>query len=160
MLFQVVSTANDITRIEEASQARFEQRDVLTKFTISFISFLAAYTHLLCFVFACIAHAYSGGGLITLPLPLLVFFWGSLCNPRPPKGRDFSIKIQHKFLLFLVFWVVMITYTEIVILIKFIFQFGFWPWNDVQSVVLHSADVFKIQYVLGVQKVCKNALKI
>ncbi|KAI6200835.1 Piezo-type mechanosensitive ion channel component [Aphelenchoides besseyi] len=132
---QMVSSAEDIGRVEEEAQARWEQRHVLAKFIISYVSFVTAYTHIVCFICACIAHAYCGG-LVTLPLPLMVFLWGSLCNPRPPK----------------VFWVAMITYTELVIIIKFIFQFGFYQWNKTETIVSNSASVFKAQYVFGVQR--------
>ena len=45
-----------------------------------------------------VGHAFYPG-VITLPLPLMVFFWGTLSNPRPSKS----------------FWVAMIAYTEFVV---------------------------------------------
>lgn len=79
--------------MEVAAKARWEQRNAITKFIISYLNFLTAYSHILCYACACIAHS-ACGGLITLPLPLMVFFWGTLCNPRPPKRRFISVK-QH-----------------------------------------------------------------
>ncbi|KAI6175042.1 Piezo-type mechanosensitive ion channel component 2 [Aphelenchoides bicaudatus] len=94
--------------------------------------FVVSYTHVLCYITACIAHAYCGG-LITLPLPLMVFLWATLSSPRPPK----------------LFWIIMITYTELIIIVQFVFQFGFWT-KDANADAEDSA--FKLSHVIGVQK--------
>uniref|UniRef100_A0A914HU96 Piezo transmembrane helical unit domain-containing protein n=1 Tax=Globodera rostochiensis TaxID=31243 RepID=A0A914HU96_GLORO len=49
----------------------------------------------ICYCFVVIVHGYTAG-LLTLPLPALVFFWGTLASPRPSK----------------LFWIVMIIYTD------------------------------------------------
>uniref|UniRef100_A0A914HWQ4 Piezo transmembrane helical unit domain-containing protein n=1 Tax=Globodera rostochiensis TaxID=31243 RepID=A0A914HWQ4_GLORO len=38
----------------------------------------------ICYCFVVIVHGYTAG-LLTLPLPALVFFWGTLASPRPSK---------------------------------------------------------------------------
>ncbi|CAD5227623.1 unnamed protein product [Bursaphelenchus xylophilus] len=129
---QIVASAEDVGRVEEEAQARWEQRHVVTKFVISYVSFITAYTHIVCYIFAVWAHAYCGG-LITLPLPLMVFLWGSLCNPRPPKF----------------FWICMILYTELVIIVKFVCQFGFIANPSTTNT---NTEWWELHHLLGVQQ--------
>lgn len=51
--------------------------------------------------------------LLSLPLPLLTFLWGTLSAPRPTKR----------------FWKTVITYIELVIVIKYVCQFPIWNWD-------------------------------
>ncbi|KAI6204017.1 Piezo-type mechanosensitive ion channel component 2 [Aphelenchoides besseyi] len=132
---QMIGSAEEIGRAEDETQAKWQQKHAFGRFIISAASLLAAYTHVLCYICACIAHAYCGG-LLTAPLPLMVFFWGTLSSPRPPK----------------IFWVVMITYTELVIVIKFIFQFNFIPIKPTNP------DKFNYIYALGIQRQTRFAL--
>ena len=50
--------------------------------------------------------------LLSLPLPIMVFVWGCLSVPRPSKT----------------FWISLITYTEAVVVAKYVFHFRVWPW--------------------------------
>jgi hypothetical protein len=109
----LVTSVTDIARLENESQAEWQQRAIFAKFFTSFFGFVRTYTHVICYIMACVAHAVCGG-LVTLPLPAMVFFWATLSSPRPPK----------------IFWVIMITYTEFVILVRFIFRFNLYPWNN------------------------------
>lgn len=52
--------------------------------------------------------------LLSLPLPVIIFTWGTLKFPHPSKT----------------FWVVMIAYIQVIILIKCASQFDFFWWND------------------------------
>ncbi|KIH66345.1 hypothetical protein ANCDUO_03325 [Ancylostoma duodenale] len=95
----LVQSEGDIQRMESAALTDWQQRSVLAKLINALGSFVAANTDIICYFLAVLAHA-SGAGIITLPLPLMVFFWGTLSNPRPSKF----------------FWVAMIAYTEFVVL--------------------------------------------
>jgi hypothetical protein len=69
-------------------------------------------SELLCYSAMVINHLTSGA-LLSIPLPLSIFLWAMLSS-RPSRN----------------YWITVITYTEAMILIKYIFQFRFYPWND------------------------------
>lgn len=71
-------------RLEIEAMHNWQQRNVFARFITALAYCIAANTDILCYFFAIIDHARSAG-LLSLPLPLLVFFWGSLANPRPAK---------------------------------------------------------------------------
>jgi hypothetical protein len=56
----------------------------------------------------------NSASVLSLPLPLMVLLWGTLTFPRPSKT----------------FWVVLIAYTQAVVLIKCACQFEAWFWNE------------------------------
>ncbi|OTF75775.1 hypothetical protein BLA29_009987 [Euroglyphus maynei] len=62
---------------------------------------------------------------------MLTFLWGSLSVPRPSKS----------------FWVTCITYIEIVVVLKYVFQFHFWPWIE-----LIKPSPFWWPRLLGIEK--------
>lgn len=55
----------------------------------------------------------SSASVLALPMSLFVFLWGTLTFPRPSKT----------------FWILLIAYTQTVILIKCVSQFEFLWWN-------------------------------
>ncbi|XP_076270339.1 piezo type mechanosensitive ion channel component isoform X8 [Rhynchophorus ferrugineus] len=69
---------------------------------------------------------------LSLPLPLMVFFWGSLTIPRPSKT----------------FWVTIIAYTELVVLIKCLFQMDIIPWNE----DIYGNNPFFPPNIIGIQR--------
>uniref|UniRef100_G3S471 Piezo type mechanosensitive ion channel component 1 (Er blood group) n=1 Tax=Gorilla gorilla gorilla TaxID=9595 RepID=G3S471_GORGO len=74
---------------------------------------VAAHSELLCYFIIILNHMVtaSAGSLV---LPVLVFLWAMLSIPRPSKR----------------FWMTAIVFTEIAVVVKYLFQFGFFPWNS------------------------------
>nr|XP_034178628.1 piezo-type mechanosensitive ion channel component isoform X2 [Osmia lignaria] len=71
-----------------------------------------AHSSLLCY-FMVFLHQIKNASILSTPLPLMVFCWGSLTIPRPSKT----------------FWVTLIAYTEVIVIVKCIFQLELLPWN-------------------------------
>lgn len=78
------------------------------RLAVAFYYALLANTDLLCYSLMIINHMYYAC-VLSMPLPFFVFFWGMLSIPRPTKR----------------FWITVITYVELVIVIKYVFQFQF-----------------------------------
>lgn len=69
-------------------------------------------TDLVCY-FMVFINQINSASLLALPLPFMVFCWGTLTIPRPSKT----------------FWVTLIAYTQVIVLLKCICQFESLPWN-------------------------------
>ncbi|KAL6263389.1 hypothetical protein P5V15_006180 [Pogonomyrmex californicus] len=74
---------------------------------------ILAHSSLLCY-FMVFLHQIKNASVLSTPLPLMVFLWGSLTIPRPSKT----------------FWVTLIAYIEAIVIIKCICQFESLPWNQ------------------------------
>ncbi|KAH9591775.1 hypothetical protein MS3_00003931 [Schistosoma haematobium] len=93
------------------------------------------YSELFCYFLLIFNHMHSAS-LLSLPYPLMVLLWGMLSVPRPTKT----------------FWIFLITYTEIVIVIKYIFQFKFFHFNDAILRPTESAEPLWLPRIIGVNK--------
>ncbi|CAH8871973.1 unnamed protein product [Trichobilharzia szidati] len=93
------------------------------------------YSELFCYFLLILNHMRSAS-LLSLPYPLMVLLWGMLSVPRPTKT----------------FWIFLITYTEVVIVIKYIFQFRFFHFNDATLRPTESSEPLWLPRILGLDK--------
>ncbi|KAM9365017.1 piezo-type mechanosensitive ion channel component 1 [Pholidichthys leucotaenia] len=123
--------------IEELEQSRefFENQNRLLKLLFAMYNLLAANSELVCY-FIIVLNNMVSASVISLVLPILVFLWAMLSVPRPTKR----------------FWMTAIVYTEVMVVVKYIFQFGFFPWNSVYEMILNEDKPFFPPRILGLEK--------
>ncbi|XP_029385544.1 piezo-type mechanosensitive ion channel component 2-like isoform X2 [Echeneis naucrates] len=117
----------------EASDCFYRNQPQLLQLCYALYNILAARSETVCYLVIVLNHMVSASCL-TLVLPVLVFLWAMLSVPRPSKT----------------FWMTAIIYTEVTIVIKYFFQFGFFPFN--QKLELDRSKPFHPPNILGVEK--------
>lgn len=105
----------------------------LNKFLSSVFYFALSQSEFICYFFMILNHL-SSASLLSVPLPISIFLWAMLCIPRPTKT----------------FWITSITYIEAVVVIKYLFQFKFFPWNTSSNVLNESVN--QAIGILGIEK--------
>ena len=85
----------------------------ISRLTVAFVYALLANTDILCYMLMILNHMVYAS-VLSLPLPFLVFLWGMLSIPRPTK----------------IFWITVMTYTQVVIVVKYLFKFQFIDIDD------------------------------
>ncbi|KAM6953819.1 piezo-type mechanosensitive ion channel component 2-like [Aplochiton taeniatus] len=133
-------TASDLLRNRtfydedlEASESFFSNQPQLLQLCYALYNILVARSESVCYLVVVLNHMVSAS-CATLVLPVCVFLWAMLSVPRPSKR----------------FWMTAIVYTEVTIVIKYFFQFGFFPFN--QSVELDRSKPFHPPNIIGVEK--------
>jgi hypothetical protein len=106
------------------SQNRFN------KFFVSILYFMLSQTDKICYFFMILNNLQSAS-LLSVPLPISIFLWAMLCIPRPTKT----------------YWITCISYIEVVVIIKYIFQFKFYPWS--QNIIM---DQDRTITLLGIER--------
>ncbi|XP_046867014.1 piezo-type mechanosensitive ion channel component isoform X3 [Drosophila willistoni] len=126
--YEQVDSAGEFNLEEE----NFAQRDhhIIVEVLISSWYALLANTDLICYIVVFINQVVNAS-LISLPLPIMVFLWGTLSLPRPTKT----------------FWVTLIAYTQAIVLIKCIFQFKLiWAnYHNIPNQPLSAAKIFGVE---------------
>ncbi|XP_056155643.1 piezo-type mechanosensitive ion channel component 2-like isoform X2 [Lampris incognitus] len=117
----------------EASDCFYGNQPQLLQLCYALYNILVARSETVCYLVIVLNHMVSGNCL-TLLLPICIFLWAMLSVPRPSKT----------------FWMTAIIYTEVTIVIKYFFQFSFFPFN--QKVELERSKPFHPPNILGVEK--------
>uniref|UniRef100_A0A672M562 Piezo-type mechanosensitive ion channel component 2-like n=1 Tax=Sinocyclocheilus grahami TaxID=75366 RepID=A0A672M562_SINGR len=117
----------------EASEHFYRSQPQLLQLCYALYSMLVAHSQMVCYLVIILNHMISAS-VATLVLPILIFLWAMLSVPRPSKR----------------FWMTAIVYTEVTIVIKYFFQFGFFPFN--QSIKLDKSKPFHPPNIIGVEK--------
>uniref|UniRef100_A0A673GY89 Piezo-type mechanosensitive ion channel component 2-like n=1 Tax=Sinocyclocheilus rhinocerous TaxID=307959 RepID=A0A673GY89_9TELE len=117
----------------EASEHFYRSQPQLLQLCYALYSMLVAHSQMVCYLVIILNHVISAS-VATLVLPILIFLWAMLSVPRPSKR----------------FWMTAIVYTEVTIVIKYFFQFGFFPFN--QSIKLDKSKPFHPPNIIGVEK--------
>ncbi|XP_029305438.1 piezo-type mechanosensitive ion channel component 1 isoform X2 [Cottoperca gobio] len=123
--------------IEELEQSRefYNSQSRLLKLLFALYNLLAANSELVCYFIIVLNNGVSAS-VISLFLPILVFLWAMLSVPRPTKR----------------FWMTAIVYTEVMVVVKYLFQFGFFPWNSAYEMTLNEDKPFFPPCILGLEK--------
>ncbi|XP_054553591.1 piezo-type mechanosensitive ion channel component 1 [Talpa occidentalis] len=96
---------------------------------------VAAHSELLCYFIIILNHMVTASA-VSLVLPVLVFLWAMLSIPRPSKR----------------FWMTAIIFTEVTVVTKYLFQFGFFPWNGQAVLRRYENKPYFPPRILGLEK--------
>ncbi|XP_076732429.1 piezo-type mechanosensitive ion channel component 2 isoform X1 [Maylandia zebra] len=97
----------------EQSDKFYQNQPLFLQLCYALYNMLVAHSELVCYLVIIINHLVSAS-CVTLVLPITIFLWAMLSVPRPSKR----------------YWMTVIIYTEVTIVIKYFFQFGFFPFHS------------------------------
>ncbi|XP_064129728.1 piezo-type mechanosensitive ion channel component 1 isoform X4 [Loxodonta africana] len=123
-----------IQELEEAEQFSARQGRALRLLQAGY-ECVAAHSELLCYFIIVLNHMVTASAA-SLVLPVLVFLWAMLSIPRPSKR----------------FWMTAIVFTEVTVVTKYLFQFGFFPWNSYLVLRRHENKPYFPPRILGLEK--------
>uniref|UniRef100_A0A8C6XGL7 Piezo type mechanosensitive ion channel component 1 (Er blood group) n=1 Tax=Naja naja TaxID=35670 RepID=A0A8C6XGL7_NAJNA len=119
----------------EESEQFYCSQNRFVQLLVACYHFVAGHSDLLCY-FIIILNNMVTASVISIVLPILIFLWAMLSIPRPSKS----------------FWMTAIVYTEVMVVLKYLFQFGFFPWNSYTTMVRYEGKPFFPPRILGIEK--------
>ncbi|MGH0140399.1 UNVERIFIED_CONTAM: hypothetical protein FKN15_042818 [Acipenser sinensis] len=117
----------------ESSDNFYKQQPQILQLCYALYNTLVARSEMVCYFVIILNHMISAS-MVTLVLPILIFLWAMLSVPRPSKR----------------FWMTAIVYTEVAIVIKYFFQFGFFPFN--QNLRVNKNKPYHPPNIIGIEK--------
>ncbi|XP_066569839.1 piezo-type mechanosensitive ion channel component 1 [Amia ocellicauda] len=123
-----------LEELQDSEQFYSSQNRAL-KLLFALYNLLAANSELVCY-FIIVLNNMVTASVISLVLPILIFLWAMLAVPRPGKT----------------FWMTAIIYTEVMVVVKYLFQFGFFPWNSNLETTINEGKPFFPPRILGLEK--------
>ncbi|MGH0135183.1 UNVERIFIED_CONTAM: hypothetical protein FKN15_012193 [Acipenser sinensis] len=117
----------------EGSDRFYKQQPQILQLCYALYNTLVARSEMVCYFVIILNHMISAS-MVTLVLPILIFLWAMLSVPRPSKR----------------FWMMAIVYTEVAIVIKYFFQFGFFPFN--QNLGVNKNKPYHPPNIIGIEK--------
>uniref|UniRef100_A0AAV2LVJ0 Uncharacterized protein n=1 Tax=Knipowitschia caucasica TaxID=637954 RepID=A0AAV2LVJ0_KNICA len=105
------------------------------KLCIAVYNTVMSKSEMLCYFVIILNHMVSAS-VLSLFLPILLFLWAMLSVPRPSKR----------------FWMTAIIYTELTVVVKYLFQFGFFPWTTSSYRGINADRPFALPNIIGVEK--------
>ncbi|XP_007564241.1 piezo-type mechanosensitive ion channel component 2 isoform X6 [Poecilia formosa] len=116
----------------EQSDHFYQTQPLILQFCYALYNMLVAHSEFVCYLVIIINHMVSAS-FVTLVLPVTIFLWAMLSVPRPSKR----------------YWMMAIIYTEVTIVMKYFFQFGFFPFNQDK---INKNKPFYPPNIIGVEK--------
>lgn len=101
----LVFSAEKLEELEEQQELNASNQPQLMRLVLAIWFAIISHSDLVCY-FMIFLHQIKSATILSLPLPLMVFLWGTLTVPRPTKN----------------FWVTLIAYTEVHFNIIFIIK--------------------------------------
>ncbi|KAM4894472.1 piezo-type mechanosensitive ion channel component 1 isoform 3-T3 [Sylvia borin] len=123
-----------VCELEESEQF-YQSHNRFLKLLLAGYRWVTAHSELLCY-FVIILNNMVTASILSLILPILIFLWAMLSIPRPSKR----------------FWVTAIVFTEVTVVLKYLFQFGFFPWNGHIILLRYEGKPFFPPRILGMEK--------
>ncbi|XP_054836429.1 piezo-type mechanosensitive ion channel component 2-like [Eublepharis macularius] len=119
----------------EQSDKFYQGLPRLLKLGVALYNAMVSKSEMLCYSVIILNHMVSAS-VLTLILPVLIFLWAMVSIPRPTKF----------------FWMTAIVYTEVNIVIKYFFQFGFFPWATKVYCAINAEVPFVLPNIAGIEK--------
>ncbi|XP_062854275.1 piezo-type mechanosensitive ion channel component 2 [Trichomycterus rosablanca] len=123
-----------IPEIEESDKF-YHSLPRLLQLIFALYNTMVSQSEMLCYFVIILNHMVSAS-LLTLFLPILIFLWAMMSVPRPTKR----------------FWMTAIIYTETTVVVKYFFQFGFFPWTTSVYRGINADLPFALPNIVGVEK--------